>query len=45
MSTTMVDLADVTEIEVKQISQIQAQLVSPLDETLEASTLLTTCLE
>jgi hypothetical protein len=44
-STTTVDLADVTEVEVKQISQIQAQLVSPLDETLEASTLLTTRLE
>ena len=35
----------VTEVEVKQISQIQVQLVSPLDETLEASTLLTTRLE
>jgi hypothetical protein len=44
-STTTVNLADVTEDEVKQISQIQAQLVSPLDETLEASTLLTTRLE
>jgi hypothetical protein len=43
-STTMVNLADVTEHEDKQISQIQALLVSPLDETLGASTLLTTSL-
>jgi hypothetical protein len=31
-STTTVNLVDVTEDEVKQISQIQALLVSPLDE-------------
>jgi hypothetical protein len=43
-STTTVNLADVTEHEDKQISQIQALLVSPLDETLGASTLLTTSL-
>jgi hypothetical protein len=37
---------DATEDEVKQISQIQAQLVSPLDEPLQANiTLLTTRLE
>jgi hypothetical protein len=34
-STTMVNLVDMTEDEVKQISQIQVQLVSPVDETLE----------
>lgn len=40
----MVNLVDVTEDEVKQISQIQAQLVSSLDEMLrlEASTILLT---
>ena len=43
--TTAVNLADMAEDEVKQISQIQAQLVSPLDGMLEASSLLTTCLE
>jgi hypothetical protein len=45
MSTTMVNLVDMTENEIKQISQIQAQLVSPLDETLEASVLLATHVE
>jgi hypothetical protein len=44
-STRTVNLVDVAEDEAKQISQIQALLVSPLDETLEASNLLTTCLE
>jgi len=45
-STTTVNLVDATEDEVKQISQIQAQLVSPLDEPLQANiTLLTTRLE
>jgi len=44
-TSTTVNLADMTEDEVKQISQIQAQLISPLHETSEASTLLTTHLE
>ena len=47
-STTMVDFGDLTEDEVKQIAQIQVQLVSPLDEALEleaSSTLLTARLE
>ena len=39
-STTTVNLVDVSEDEVKQIFQIQALLVSPLDEPLQASTLL-----
>jgi hypothetical protein len=43
-STTMFNFVDMTKDEVKQISQIQAQLVSPLDEMLElqaSSALLT----
>ena len=47
-STTMVNLVDMTVDEIKQIYQIQAQLVSPLDETLELEasiTLLTARLE
>ena len=44
-STATVNLVDVSEDEVKQISQIQALLVSPLDEPLQESTLLTTRLE
>lgn len=42
-STTTVKFEDMTEDEVKQISQIQVQLVSPLDESqLEASSALLT---
>ena len=41
-STTTVNFKDLTEDEVKQITQIQVQLVSPLDETLEASSSLLT---
>jgi len=44
-STRMVNLVDVAKDEAKQISQIQALLVSPLDHTLDASNLLTTRLE
>ena len=47
-STTTVNFGDMTEDEVKHISQIQAQLVSPLDEMLEleaSSALLTARLE
>ena len=47
-STTMVNFVNMTEDEIKQISQIQVQLVSPLDETLEleaSSALLTTRLK
>ena len=47
-STTTVNRLDMTEDELKQISQIQVQLVSPLDESLElgaSSALLTVRLE